>query len=65
MFDIVTLIGLYFLTCISLNSLGVPNYPGDPAPPWKHVDNGSPAPDPAPRVRIANDPMRITSCGCC
>jgi hypothetical protein len=42
LFDLVTLIGLYFLTCISLNSLGVPNYPGDPAPPWGAVDNGSP-----------------------
>lgn len=42
LFDLVTLIGLYFLTCISLNSFGVPNYPGDSAPPWDHVDNGSP-----------------------
>ncbi len=43
MFDLVALIGLYLLTCTSINSLGVPHYPGDGAAPWPHVDNGSPA----------------------
>ena len=42
--DLATLIGLYFLTCLTINNFGVPNYPNDPAPPWDHVDNGSPAP---------------------
>lgn len=42
LFDLVALIGLYLLTCTTINSLGVPHYPGDPAPPWDPVDNGSP-----------------------
>ncbi len=41
--DLVALIGLYLLTCTSINSLGVPHYPGDPSAPWDRVDNGSPA----------------------
>jgi hypothetical protein len=31
------------LTCTTINSLGVPQYPGDAAAPWEPVDNGSPA----------------------
>lgn len=42
LFDLVALIGLYLLTCTTINSLGVPGYPGDAAPPWAPVDNGSP-----------------------
>jgi hypothetical protein len=43
MFDLVALIGLYLLTCTTINSIGVPHYPGDAAAPWEPIDNGSPA----------------------
>lgn len=42
--DLVAFISFYFLTFMNINSFSVPNYPGDPEPPWDHVDNGSPVP---------------------
>jgi hypothetical protein len=43
MIYLVTLIGLYLLTCTTVNSLGVPAYPSDRSAPWEPVDNGSPS----------------------
>jgi len=43
LYDLVMLLGFYMMTLSMINSLGVPNYDGDPPAPWPPADNGAPA----------------------